>query len=352
MVLAATQAAAEIEAASVLKAAAEAAAAEAKVAAKQTKAEVKAAKAKAKAEAEAIVTAKHSTYMKEKAAAEAAVIAEVTARVCTVAVAEEQCLDSKVLKEAVTADCVGRDATRRAFGLGHYPAIGSFDGGYVGALARAYVRLTEVEAYGACVNADGEFRSEKAQSTARETAQKQAEHMIYLQEKIRYLMQTHSEVVRRLSREMVRIRNDHSAAAAKDDRLSCAAYDDVLKFLSEPWVDVEATAASKDASIPRGPAEEALPADSAAAATVMSMLPMPAPKTRPRLQVFDSKEERYAAMYEADPSYKARHEAWLLAQWGDEDEDYGDDGGGGSSCSGGECESDYYTDDDRPDWMK
>ena len=34
-----------------------------------------------------------------------------------------------------------------------------------------------------------------------------------------------------------------------------------------------------------------------------------------------------------------------------ENEDYGDDGDG-SSCSGGECESDDYTDDDRPDWMK
>ena len=86
----------------------------------------------------------------------------------------------------------------------------------------------------------------------------------------------------------------------------------------------------------QGPAEEALTADSAAAATAMSKLPMPAPKTRPRLQAYDSKEERYRPMCEADPSYKARHEAWLLAQsqWEDEDEDYGDDGEGGSSCSG------------------
>ncbi len=78
---------------------------------------------------------------------------------------------------------------------------------------------------------------------------------------------------------------------------------------------MEATAASKDATIPQGPAEEALPADSAVAATVMSALPMPAPKTRPRLQEYNSKEERYRAMCKAekDPTYKARHEAWLLA---------------------------------------
>jgi hypothetical protein len=76
---------------------------------------------------------------------------------------------------------------------------------------------------------------------------------------------------------------------------------------------MEATAASKDASISQGPAEVALPADSAAAATVMSALPMPAPKTRPRLQAHDSKEERYRALRKADSSYKARHEAWLLA---------------------------------------
>ena len=84
-----------------------------------------------------------------------------------------------------------------------------------------------------------------------------------------------------------------------------------------------------------------MPADSAAAATVMSALPMPAPKTRPRLEAYDSKEELYRAMYKADPPNKARHEAWLLAQSQreDEDEDYGDDGDGGSSCSGSECES-------------
>ena len=78
---------------------------------------------------------------------------------------------------------------------------------------------------------------------------------------------------------------------------------------------MEATAASKDANTSQGPAKEALPADSAAAATVMSALPIPAPKTRPRLQAYDSKEERYREMCEAVPSYKARHEAWLLAQF-------------------------------------
>ena len=59
-------------------------------------------------------------------------------------------------------------------------------------------------------------------------------------------------------------------------------------------------------------------------------------------------------MRKADPSYKARHEAWLLAQsqWEDEDVDYSDDGEGGSSCSSSECESGDYTDVDRPDWMK
>ncbi len=59
-------------------------------------------------------------------------------------------------------------------------------------------------------------------------------------------------------------------------------------------------------------------------------------------------------MCKADPSYKARHEAWLLAQsqWEDEDEDHGDDGEGGSSCSGSECESGDYKDVDRPDRMK
>ena len=342
MVLAAAQAAAEIEAASVLKAAAEAAAAEAKVAIKQTKAEVKAAKAKAKAEAEAIVTAKHSSYMKEKAAAEAAVIAEVRARKCPVAVAEEQCLDSKGLKEAVTAGCsvpaedVGRSATLRAFGLGHYPAAGSFDGGYVGNLVRACFRLRELEAF-ENFDSRGEIRSAKARSTARDATQREAEKVIFLQEKIRYLTQVHLEVAKRLPREMAKIRKDSAANERWHD-----AYDIVIKFLSELWVDVEATAASKDASISRGPAEEALPADSAAAATVMSTLPMPAPKTRPRLQYYDEKEERYDAMCKADPAYKARHEAWVLEQeqWPDEDEDCGDDGDGASSCSGGEYESD------------
>ncbi len=66
-----------------------------------------------------------------------------------------------------------------------------FGGGYVGALASAYVRLREAEACGACVSADGEFRSEEAQSTARDTAQKEAEHMICVQERIRNMMQTH-----------------------------------------------------------------------------------------------------------------------------------------------------------------
>ena len=111
--------------------------------------------------------------------------------------------------------------------------------------------------------------------------------MILLQEKIRYLTQVHLEVAKGLPREMAKIRKDSAANEGWHD-----AYDIVIKFLSELWVDLEATAASKDASIPRGPAEEALPADSAAAATVMSTLPMPAPKTRPRLQAYVSKEER------------------------------------------------------------
>ena len=37
------------------------------------------------------------------------------------------------------------------------------------------------------------------------------------------------------------------SAAAKDGRMSCAAYDYVLKFLSELCKDMNATAASKDA---------------------------------------------------------------------------------------------------------
>ncbi len=45
---------------------------------------------------------------------------------------------------------------------------------------------------------------------------------------------------------MVRIRDDHLAAAAKDDHMSCAAYDYVLHLLSELWKDMKATAASKD----------------------------------------------------------------------------------------------------------
>ena len=44
---------------------------------------------------------------------------------------------------------------------------------------------------------------------------------------------------------MVRIRNNHLAAAAKDGRMSCAAYDYVLVFLSGLWKDIEAMAASK-----------------------------------------------------------------------------------------------------------
>ena len=79
-------------------------------------------------------------------------------------------------------------------------------------------------------------------------------------------------------------------------------YTIAIKFLSDLWVDMEATAASKDASISQGPAEEALLADSAAAATVMSAPPMPAPKTRPRLQAHDSKEERYKEMCNGTPS--------------------------------------------------
>ncbi len=43
--------------------------------------------------------------------------------------------------------------------------------------------------------------------------------------------------------------------ALNDDRLSCAAYDYMLKLLSELWKDMKATAASKDTGIPRGPAE-------------------------------------------------------------------------------------------------
>ena len=44
---------------------------------------------------------------------------------------------------------------------------------------------------------------------------------------------------------MARIRNDHLAAAAKDDLMSCADYDYVLMFLSGLWKDIEAMAASK-----------------------------------------------------------------------------------------------------------
>ncbi len=68
-------------------------------------------------------------------------------------------------------------------------------------------------------------------------------------------MQTHSEIDRGLSREMVRIRNDHFAATAKNGHMSCAAYDYVLMFLSELSKEKEATAASKDTDMPRGPAE-------------------------------------------------------------------------------------------------
>ncbi len=44
---------------------------------------------------------------------------------------------------------------------------------------------------------------------------------------------------------MARIRNDHLAAAAEDDLMSCAAYDYLLTFLSGLWKDIEAMAASK-----------------------------------------------------------------------------------------------------------
>jgi hypothetical protein len=204
----------------------------AKVDEKQSKAEAKRDVANAKAKAQAIVAEKRSQYLREKAAAEAAVMAEVRTRMRPIAAAEEQQLDSKEQAEARTADQVGEYAGLRVFGLGKH-LVGGFGSGYVGDLACAYVRLQKIVAYGACVNADGEFRSEEAQSTARDTAQKEAEHMIHLEERIRYLMLTHSEIDRRLSREMVRLRNDHFAAAAKDDRESCAAYDYVLLFLSE-----------------------------------------------------------------------------------------------------------------------
>ena len=76
--------------------------------------------------------------------------------------------------------------------------------------------------------------------------------MIYVQEKIRYLMQTHSEIACRLSQEMVKIRNDHLAAAAKDGNMSCAAYDYVLMYLSELWKDMKATATAASKVKQRG----------------------------------------------------------------------------------------------------
>ena len=114
----------------------------------------------------------------------------------------------------------------------------------------------------------------------------------------------HPEVAEELPQEMAKIRKDSATT-----RNNCwqDAYDIAIMFLSDLWVDMEATAASKDASITQGPAEEALPADSAAAATVMSALPMSASKTRHRLQAYDSKEERHRAMCEADPPYKGRY---------------------------------------------
>jgi hypothetical protein len=222
-----------------------AAAAPAKADKKQAKAEAKLGMTKSEAKALAIVAEKRSQYWRDKAAAEAAVMAEVRARMRPIAFAEERHLDSKEQDKAVAAYCVGESAALRVFGLGQRLNGGRFGTGYVGALASAYVRLREAEANGACVNADGEFRSEEAQSTARDTAQKEAEQMIYMQEKIRYLMQTHSEVAWRLSQEMARIRNDHLAAAAEDDLMSCAAYDYLLTFLSGLWKDIKAMAASK-----------------------------------------------------------------------------------------------------------
>ncbi len=160
---------------------------------------------------------------------------------------------------------------------------------------------------------------------------KRLKRRFFLEEKTRYLTQVHPGVAKELPREMAEI---HKDSATTRNNGCQDAYDIVINFLSDLRVDMEATAASKDASISQGPSEEALPADSAVAATIMSALPMPAvPKTRPRLQACDSKEERYRAMCKAGPYYKARHDAWLLeqSQWEDEDEDYGDDGDGGSS---------------------
>ncbi len=105
--------------------------------------------------------------MKGNEAAEAAVIAEVRARICPIAVAEEQRLDSEMLNEAVTARCavpaetVGRNATLRAFGLRQCPATG-----YVGDLVRACVRMRELKAF-ENYDAFGELRGPNARSTAR-----------------------------------------------------------------------------------------------------------------------------------------------------------------------------------------
>ncbi len=70
-----------------------------------------------------------------------------------------------------------------------------------------------------------------------------------------YALDSYSEIDRRLSREIVRIRNGHFAATAKDDPYSCAAYDYVLLFLSDLSKEEDAKVASKDTGIPRGPAE-------------------------------------------------------------------------------------------------
>jgi hypothetical protein len=271
MVLAVVQAAAEIEAASVLKAAAaEAAAAGTTVAAKQIEAEVKAAKAKSKAEAEALLAARHSKYLKEKEAAEVAVIAEVRARMCPVAVAEEQRLDSETLNAAMTARCavpaddVGRDAMLRAFGLRQCPASG-----YVGNLVRACVRMRELEAF-ENYDAFGELRSAKARSTARDATQKEAEKMIFFQEKIRYLTQVHLEVAKGLPREMAKMRED--SATTRNGRWRDA-YDIAIKLLSDLWVDMEATAASKPAFLTRASAARTCRARAARSAAAVASSP-------------------------------------------------------------------------------
>ena len=56
----------------------------------------------------------------------------------------------------------------------------------------------------------------------------------------------HPEVAKGLPREMAKIRKD--SATTRENGWQDA-YDIVIKFLSDLWVDMEATAASKDASI-------------------------------------------------------------------------------------------------------